>query len=511
MTKWNPDDQTPPAKPDDQTPPAKPDDAAELEAGRESSPPADETTTDMPVAEESTTEMPVAQESAIDMPVAQGTTTEMPLAPEPSPSPSPEEPKQPSRWRGNLARGGALLAAAVIGGGIAAGVVVAVDDGGGTTTVVRDAGAAPEPTLTPIAGEADSEPSSTTADLEVSGLDEVLSVQQIYERYSPGVVQVRTLTAADELGENAPDFFGQQPRGLGSGFVIDKEGHIVTNFHVVEDAETVQVVFSDDENPVEAKVLGSDPSTDIAVLEVDTVGQALTPIPLGDSEEIVPGDTAIAIGNPFGLDRTITQGIVSALQRSIRAPDGFRIDNVIQTDAPINSGNSGGPLLNDRGEVIGVNSQILTGGGASEGNVGIGFAVPVNTVRNVATQILETGKVEHAYLGVRIQTVDEALIDSVPLAADEGVLVAEVTEGSPADDAGLVGGERDVIVNGDNYIVGGDIVTHVDGETVIESQELVDIVASKRPGDQLTLEIVREDGTTETLTVELGRRPPPGG
>lgn len=452
---------------------------------------------------------PSWQPSSQSPPQAEETTSEMPVVEEPSPD--PEQPKEKGRWRRNVARGGALLAAAVIGGGVAAGVVVAVDDDGGTTTVVRDAEAAPEPSLATIAGDAGSEPSSTTADLEIAELEEVLSVQEIYERYSPGVVQVRTLSAADELGDAPEDFFGQQPRGLGSGFVIDKEGHIVTNFHVVEDAETVQVVFSDDASPVEARVLGSDPSTDLAILEVDTDGRALTPIPLGDSEEIIAGDTAIAIGNPFGLDRTVTQGIVSALQRTIRAPDGFRIDNVIQTDAPINSGNSGGPLLNDRGEVIGVNSQILTGGGGAEGNVGIGFAVPVNTVRNVATQILETGKVEHAYLGVQIQTISEELVDSVQLAASSGVLVANVTDGSPADEAGLMGGERDVIVNGDNYVVGGDIVTRVDGESVTDSQELVDIVASKLPGDSLTLEIVRDDGTTETLTVELGRRPPPGG
>ena len=413
-----------------------------------------------------------------------------------------------------LRRSAPLLLAALIGGGIAAGVVVAVDDdGGGTTTVVQERDATPDPTLTPVSEEAGESVTPTTADLDVSSLGEVLTPQEIYERYAPGVVQVRTLDAAgalDNAPEGAPDFFGQQPRGLGSGFVIDKEGHIVTNYHVVEDATTVQVVFSDDDNPVEARVLGSDPSTDIAVLEVDTDGRALTPIPLGDSDGVVPGDIAIAIGNPFGLDRTITQGIVSAIQRSIRAPDGFRIENVIQTDAPINSGNSGGPLLNSRGEVIGVNSQIIAGG-SSEGNVGIGFAVPVNTVRNVGSQIIETGKVEHAYLGVRIQTISEELVENVQLPAEEGVLVANVTDGSPAAEGGLLGGDRDVIVNGNGYVVGGDVITRVDGEAITESQELVDFVASKRPGDQITLEVIHDDQTTETLTIELGRRPSPGG
>lgn len=438
-------------------------------------------------------------------------TAEMPAVNEPSSS-DPEQPRQKRRW---LRRGAPLLVAALIGGGVAAGVVLAVDDDSGPAdTVVQEGGTAPEPTLTPVAEVAGESPEPTTADLEVSSLSEVLTPQEIYERYAPGVVQVRTLGAADELGDlpaDAPDIFGFQPRGLGSGFVIDKEGHIVTNYHVVEDADTVQVVFSDDTNPVEAKVLGSDPSTDLAILQVDTDGRALTPIPLGDSDSVVPGDTAIAIGNPFGLDRTITEGIVSAIQRSIRAPDGFRIENVIQTDAAINSGNSGGPLLNDRGEVIGVNSQIIAGGGINQGNVGIGFAVPVNTVRNVGSQIIETGKVEHAYLGVRIQTISPELLENVQLPADEGVLVANVTEDSPAADGGLRGGERDVIVNGNNYVVGGDVITHIDGEPIADSQELVDFVASKRPGDEITLDVVRDDQTTETLTIELGRRPPTGG
>ena len=439
-------------------------------------------------------------------------TAEMPTV-EPEPTPDPIEPGRQGRWR-RLRRSAPLLAAALIGGGIAAGVVVAVDDdGGGTTTVVQERDATPESTLTPVSESGES-PTPTTAEFDVSNLDEVLTPQEIYQRYAPGVVQVRTLGAADALDnapDGAPDFFGLQPRGLGSGFVIDKEGHIITNYHVVEDASTVQVVFSDDDNPVEARVLGSDPSTDIAVLEVDTDGRALTPIPLGDSDGVIPGDKAIAIGNPFGLDRTITEGIVSAIQRSIRAPDGFRIENVIQTDAAINSGNSGGPLLNSRGEVIGVNSQIIAGGGVSEGNVGIGFAVPVNTVRNVGSQIIETGKVEHAYLGVRIQTISEELIENVQLPSEEGVLVANVTDGSPAAEGGLLGGERDVIVNGNNYVVGGDVITRIDGEPITESQQLVDFVASKRPGDQITLEVIRDDQSTETLTIELGRRPPAGG
>lgn len=394
---------------------------------------------------------------------------------------------------GALARRAApLLAAGIVGGGVAVGVGAAVGLDGGTTTVVREVAAAEtssrEPASSPAVGEPDGE----------------LSVQEIYERSAPGVVQI---TAVSEVEAFDPfDPFGpqsRQQRALGSGFVIDKSGHIVTNYHVVEGAEEVDVSFSGGES-VRAQVVGVDPSTDLAVLKVDTESRALTPLPLGDSDTVAVGDPVVAIGNPFGLERTVTAGIVSAIQRQITAPDGFTIDNVIQTDAQINRGNSGGPLLDARGEVIGVNSQIETGGAG--GNVGIGFAVPINTVREVATQLIETGRVEHAFLGVEVQTITPEIADTFRLPVDEGVLVAAVRPDSPADQAGLRGGDTTATVNGQTWILGGDVITSVDGRAVTDAEELRRIVLAKRPGDTIALEVAR-DTETLTISVELGRRP----
>ena len=254
-----------------------------------------------------------------------------------------------------------------------------------------------------------------------------------------------------------------------------------------------------------AKVVGVDPSTDIALLEVDLPARALTPLPLGSSDDVQVGDDVVAIGNPFGLDRTVTKGIVSALQREILAPNRYEIDEVIQTDAAINPGSSGGPLLNARGEVIGINSQIETGN-IAQGNVGVGFAVPIDTVREVASQLMETGKVERAYLGVSMQTISDELAESFRLPTDDGVLIARVEPGSPAGEAGLRGGDNQVILNGETYVLGGDVVTEVDGQPVSTLEELRDEILSHKPGDTIELEVNR-DGTPLTITVELGRQP----
>ena len=273
--------------------------------------------------------------------------------------------KTPLRTR--LPQLAAVLAVAVAGGIAAlAGASVTGNLGGSTTTVVRE-GAAPD--ASPVAATAGA-----------------LSVNEIYRRAAPGVVQITSTSVAQVQPGVLPGgpFLPQQQeqRALGSGFVIDKAGHIVTNYHVVENARDIEVAFSN-QDTVKAKIVGIDPSTDLAVLQVDEDTSALTPLQLGDSDRVAVGDSVVAIGNPFGLDRTATAGIVSALQRPITAPNGYTIDHVIQTDAPINSGNSGGPLLNTRGEVIGVNSQISTAAG-NTGNIGIGFAVPSNAVKTVA-------------------------------------------------------------------------------------------------------------------------------
>ena len=285
---------------------------------------------------------------------------------------------------------------------------------------------------------------------------------------------------------------------------MDKSGHIVTNYHVVEGADTIRVSFSN-QDTLDATVVGVDPSTDLAVLKVDASARALTPLPIGDSEHVAVGDPVVAIGNPFGLERTVTSGIVSALQRRVTAPNGFAIDHVIQTDAAINHGNSGGPLFNARGEVIGVNSQIETGG-QNGGNVGIGFAVPSNTVKSVIAQILATGRVEHAYLGVSVREITPELAQQFGLPVDTGVLVDEVKPGTGAAVAGLRGGTRNVVVAGESYRLGGDLIVAVDGKRIVTGDQLREVIAAHQPGDQLTLKVYR--GQAErTVTVKLGRQP----
>jgi S1-C subfamily serine protease len=375
----------------------------------------------------------------------------------------------------------ALLAAAALGGGVAFVVGTVVWDGDGTTTVLGDglATSSSEPQNVSDAGGA------------LAG--------RIYRNAAPGVVQVTSSI-------QQPDFFGsQEGQALGSGFVIDKLGHVITNFHVVDGASEIFVNFSGNDR-MRAELVGTDPSTDIAVVKIDANQRALTPLPLGDSDAVRVGDPVVAIGNPFGLDRTVTAGIVSAVQREIVAPNGYLIDKVIQTDASINRGNSGGPLLNARGEVIGVNSQIESESG---GNVGIGFAVPTNTVREVAAALIEDGKIEHPYLGIRMQTIDEALAELARV-PDRGVLVTEVIPGSPAAEAGLEGGATSVVVDGQTYQLGGDVITKVDQENVETADEVQEIVTSSDPGDELTLGIDR-DGAEQTVTVTLGLRPADSG
>jgi S1-C subfamily serine protease len=374
-----------------------------------------------------------------------------------------------------------LIAAAAVGGAVAVAGVAVLGGLDGETTVVTETEASPTPGLAPSSGTA-------------------MSVNEIYERAAPGVVRVNRTS-------NSTTFADPQASGLGSGFVIDKTGHIVTNYHVVEGASEVNVSFSN-RDTVRAEIVGTDPSTDLAVLRVETSANALTPLPLGNSDRVRVGDPVVAIGNPFGLDRTVTSGIVSALQRLITAPNSFAIDHVIQTDAPINPGNSGGPLLNARGQVIGVNTQIETGTGSSAtGNVGIGFSVPSNTVKDVVAQILRTGRVEHAYLGISGQAVNSDLAETYNLPVKAGVLVGSVTDGSGADKAGLQGGAREVVVAGETYVLGGDIIVGFGGQKISSIEELRDAVAGHKPGDKVTVVIYR-DGDKSSVTVTLGRQPP---
>jgi S1-C subfamily serine protease len=368
--------------------------------------------------------------------------------------------------------GGALLVAALVGGGAAFGIGQSAGPDAATTVVRR---------VQTVVGAS---PASLPRDAK--------SIHEIYHDAAPGVVQVVSRT--------------QQGQGLGSGFVIDTAGHIVTNYHVVAGASRVEVSFSDNDL-VRASVVGEDPTTDIALLKVGTTASALKPLPLGNSDHAEVGDAVVAIGNPLGLDRTVTAGIVSALQREITAPNGYAIDKVIQTDAAINHGNSGGPLLNETGQVIGVNSQIATGGSDPEaGNIGIGFSVPINTVKAVAAQILETGKVEHSYLGVSLAEITKQLSDTVRLPATSGVLVLRVSPGSPAARAGIKGGTTRVVVDGQSFTVGGDVLTAIDGKPVKTIGDVRSAIQDKRPGENVSVTVKRAHGT-KTLEVTLGKQP----
>jgi S1-C subfamily serine protease len=329
-------------------------------------------------------------------------------------------------------------------------------------------------------------------------------VGEIYDQVAPGVAFVQADTAPQQPSSLNP--FPQPEGGTasGSGFVIDDEGHILTNAHVVEGARNIQVTLGEDEDPVDAELVGKDTSTDVAVLEVDPDDSELHPLTLGSSSDLQVGDPVVAIGNPFGLERTVTTGIVSALQRQIDAPNGFTISDVIQTDAAINPGNSGGALLDQNGEVIGINSQIATAGGG--GSVGVGFAVPIDTARDVANQILETGEVEHAFLGISGADVTPEIADALNLSVDEGALVQRVVADGPADQAGIQAGDQEVAVAGQQLVAGGDVITAVDGEPVSGMDDVIAAVNTKQAGDEVTLQIER-DGESQDVTVELGERP----
>jgi putative serine protease PepD len=324
------------------------------------------------------------------------------------------------------------------------------------------------------------------------------SVQDIYRQEGRGVVFVE----AEGVSESS--VFGQEGgTATGSGFVVDEDGTILTNAHVVDGAEDVTVSFEEGGDSIDAEVRGVDPDSDLAVLKIDpSEVEDLTVIPLGDSSEVEVGDPVVAIGNPFGLQRTVTTGIVSALQRQIDAPSGFSISNVIQTDASINPGNSGGPLLDAQGRVIGINSQIATGGG--QGSVGIGFAVPVNTAKDLLPRLRAGEEIERAYLGVSMATVNEELAQEADLPVESGALVESVEAGTPAEEAGLRGSEIDEL-SGD-IARAGDVIVRIDGEPVRTADDVVAAVAGMQPGETAELEIYRGDDK-RTVRVELDERP----
>jgi putative serine protease PepD len=352
-----------------------------------------------------------------------------------------------------LRRGAPIAAALALGAGAGAGVYAGVWSGGGKTATS---------TITVPAAQSAAVTTTTT------------SLTQLYKDVTPGVVDIT-------VDSNAPSGgFGQQggtTQAEGSGFVYDSSGHIVTNDHVVAGATSITVRFPDG-TTTKATLVGTDPSTDIAVIKVDVAAGELHPLSLGTSKNVLPGQEVVAIGSPFGLADSMTAGIVSAIGRTIQAPNGYSIANSIQTDAPINHGNSGGPLLTTAGDVIGVNAQIESGGGGSDG---VGFAIPIDAVKSVADTIIAGNKVQHAYIGVRVGDA----------ANSAGAQISSVSADTPAAKAGLKA---------------GDVITAIDSTPVTKADDLTAGITAHAPGDKVTLTVTR-DGKSMKIDVTLGVRP----
>jgi len=393
-----------------------------------------------------------------------------------------------------MKRGFAIpFVSALLGGGVVVAVVAAFGGLSQTQKIVTTIQAAP---LAP-----------SNASQVTSGL----TPHDIYVRDAPGVVFV-TSTIVQKT-ESPFNLFGgaesqQKGEATGSGIVIDANGTILTNYHVIENAIKVTVSLEKGQT-VDAQVVGKDPSNDLAILRIPTDGLTLHPLTLGDSSEVQVGDPVLAIGNPFDLERTLTTGVISALQRQITAPNGFTIDNVLQTDAPINPGNSGGPLLNAAGQVIGINSQIETGG-TGDGSVGIGFSIPINTAKGEISELEKGGTVRGAYLGLTSLTIDGSL-SSLNLPVKAGALVQSVQKGTAAEKAGIRGGTVSASVESGGVAVGGDIITSINGQTVGSSEELANDIEAKKPGDTISVGLLRENGhggySHKTVSVTLGTRP----
>jgi S1-C subfamily serine protease len=329
--------------------------------------------------------------------------------------------------------------------------------------------------------------------------DETNSIE-IYQRVSPAVVNITSTTIDFDY------FFNAMPKqGSGSGAIIDPQGHILTNFHVVQNARVLEVNLSD-KRKFRANVTGADPSNDLAVIKIEPAGKPLSIVHLGSSSNLQVGQKVLAIGNPFGLEGTLTTGVISSLRRSIRAENGKLIDDVIQTDAAINPGNSGGPLLNSHGELIGINTQIFS---TSGGNIGIGFAVPVNTAKSIIPDLISEGRVRRAYARLSGYELTPELAKVLDLPVDHGILVARMQQADSFAQAGIRGGRQTYLVGNSLMILGGDIIFEVDGQPIESMAELDRAVDKKRPGDELTLKIYRQ-GREMTVRVPLIERTRPG-
>ena len=315
----------------------------------------------------------------------------------------------------------------------------------------------------------------------------------IYARVSPSVVFIDAINESDPLES-----------GSGSGFIFDTQGHIVTNNHVVAESDRIMVTLAD-ETTVRAEVVGTDPSSDLAVLKIEAIAELLHPVELGESKSLRVGQRAIAIGNPFGLDRTITTGVISSLRRTLdRRDSGFRIAELIQTDAAINPGNSGGPLLDSNGKVIGINTAIFSQSGTSSG---VGMAVPVDMIRRVVPNLIESGHYSHPWLGVTGQTITPELRETLDLPVAKGVLIFNVEEGGPAEKAGLHGGDHEMTINGLPILAGGDILTSIQDIPIKKFDDLINYLARETRVNDVVVLIIIRDSKEHLVKIRLEGRP----
>lgn len=343
-------------------------------------------------------------------------------------------------------------------------------------------------------------PSAAAADrpYQPATQDETNSIE-IYRRVSPAVVNITSTTIDFDF------FFNAMPsQGSGSGAIIDSQGHILTNYHVIQNARILEVTLSD-KRKFKAQIVGADPSNDLAVIRIDPSGKPLSIVQLGSSSNLQVGQKVLAIGNPFGLEGTLTTGVISSLRRSIRAQNGRLIDDVIQTDAAINPGNSGGPLLNSQGELIGINTQIFS---TSGGNIGIGFAVPVNTAKSIIPDLISEGRVRRAYARLSGYELTPDLAQALDLPVEHGILVARTQPDDSFAQAGIRGGRQTYLVGNSLMILGGDIIFEADGQPIRSMAELDRAVEKKRPGDVLTLKIYRQEREMTVRVTLIERRRP---
>ena len=384
-------------------------------------------------------------------------------------------------------------------------------------TLAFAGGLALAPQLNVVAQAADGEgghqpTSAVLAEPVLESVDILATFEQalinVYQTTLPSVVDIEVtqrvpLGTSNRFGGGSGDLFRQ---GQGSGFVWDNQGHIVTNFHVVKDADTVKVIFYD-ESSTEAEVIGTDPDADLAVLKVNLPASELRPLVLGDSDDLKVGQLTLAIGNPYGQDFTMTSGIVSAVGRTIPSGNStFSIPEVIQTDAAINPGNSGGPLLNRRGEVIGINAMIISESGSRDG---VGFAVPINIAKQILPTLISGEDYEYAWLGISGASITGEVAQAMDLPAGaQGVLIIGVAQSGPAAEAGLRSSREVLTVAGREYPYGGDIITAIQGVTVTDMGDLITyLVENTRPGDQVTFGLLRSGGERGNVSVTLGARP----